>query len=98
MLNIFEIVAPVFILAAVGYSWVKFGFEYRVEFVTQFAMAIALPCLVFTSLMKTEFQPYYFGNLLMAAIMGYFTFAILAYVFVKRAISEKDPSPLFRWK
>ena len=83
LINIFEIVAPVFILAAVGYFWVKFGFEYRVEFVTQFAMAIALPCLVFTALMKTEFQPYYFGNLLMATIMGYFSLAILAYIFVK---------------
>ena len=76
LINIFEIVAPVFILAAVGYFWVKFGFEYRVEFVTQFAMAIALPCLVFTALMRTEFQPYYFGNLLMAAIMGYFSFRV----------------------
>lgn len=83
MLNIFEIVAPVFILAAVGYIWVKCGFEYRVEFVTQFAMAIALPCLVFTALMKTEFQPYYFGNLLMAAILGYFSLATLAFIFVK---------------
>ena len=83
MLNIFEIVAPVFILTAVGYIWVKCGFEYRVEFVTQFAMAIALPCLVFTALMKTEFQPYYFGNLLMAAILGYFSLATLAFIFVK---------------
>ena len=56
LLNIFEIVAPVFILAAVGYIWVKCGFKYRVEFVTQFAMAIALPCLVFTALMKTNFN------------------------------------------
>ena len=83
LLNIFEIVAPVFILAAVGYIWVKCGFEYRVEFVTQFAMAIALPCLVFTALMKTEFQPYYFGNLLLAAILGYFSLATLAFIFVK---------------
>lgn len=83
LLNIFEIVAPVFILAAVGYIWVKCGFEYRVEFVTQFAMAIALPCLVFTALMKTEFQPYYFGNLLLAAILGYFSLATLAFFFVK---------------
>ena len=83
LLNIFEIVAPVFILAAVGYIWVKCRFEYRVDFVTQFAMAIALPCLVFTALMKTEFQPYYFGNLLMAAILGYFSLATLAFIFVK---------------
>ena len=83
LLNILEIVAPVFILAAVGYSWVKLGFEYRVEFVTQFATALALPCLVFTALMKTEIQANYLTNIFMAAIIGYFVLAILAFGFVK---------------
>ena len=83
LLNIFEIVAPVFILAAVGYFWVKFGFEYRVEFVTQFATTLAVPCLVFTALMKTEIQSNYFINVLMAAIFGYIFLAIFAFAFVK---------------
>jgi len=83
LLNILEIVAPVFILAAVGYSWIKLGFEYRVEFVTQFATALALPCLVFTALMKTEIQANYLTNIFMAAIIGYFVLAILAFGFVR---------------
>ncbi len=83
LLNVLEIVAPVFFLAAVGYIWVKFGFEYRVEFVTQFATTLAVPCLVFTALMKTEFQPYYFSNLLLAAIIGYSILGIIALIFVK---------------
>jgi len=74
---------PSFFLAAVGYIWVKFGFEYRVEFVTQFATTLAVPCLVFTALMKTEFQPYYFSNLLLAAIIGYSILGIIALIFVK---------------
>ena len=69
LLNILEIVAPVFILAAVGYSWVKLGFEYRVEFITQFATALALPCLVFTALMKTEIQANYLTNIFMACLL-----------------------------
>ena len=83
LLNVLEIVTPVFFLAAVGYIWVKFGFEYRVEFVTQFATTLAVPCLVFTALMKTEFQPYYFSNLLLAAIIGYSILGIIALIFVK---------------
>ena len=83
LLNVLEIVTPVFLLAAVGYIWLKFGFEYRVEFVTQFATTLAVPCLVFTALMKTEFQPYYFSNLLLAAIIGYSILGIIALIFVK---------------
>jgi len=32
LLNIFEIVAPVFILTAMGYFWIKIGFEYPCRF------------------------------------------------------------------
>ena len=53
-LTVLEIVAPVFLLATVGYTWVKCGLEYRMAFVTQLAMTLSLPCLVFVSLMETE--------------------------------------------
>ena len=83
LLNIFEIVAPVFILTAVGYFWIKFGFEYPVGFVTQFSTAMAVPCLVFTSLMKTEIQSNDFIDVLMAGIIGYIFLAIIAFAFIK---------------
>ncbi|HBR62710.1 MAG TPA: transporter, partial [Rhodobacteraceae bacterium] len=51
--TVLEIVTPVFLLAAIGYIWVKLGFEYRVQFVTQIAMTLAVPCLIFVSLMQT---------------------------------------------
>ena len=81
LLNIFEIVAPVFILTAVGYFWIKFGFGYPVEFITQFSTALAVPCLVFTALMKTEIQSNDFIDVLMAAIIGYIFLAIIAISF-----------------
>jgi len=39
-LTVLEITAPVFLLASVGFIWVKLGYEYRVEFVTRFAMTL----------------------------------------------------------
>ena len=51
ILTVLEIVAPVFLLAAIGFSWVKLGFEYRIQFVTQLAMTLSVPCLIFVSLM-----------------------------------------------
>jgi len=54
LLTVFEIVAPVFILAGIGFAWVRFGFEYRLQFVTRFAMTLAVPSLIFVALMQTE--------------------------------------------
>ena len=75
----FEIVAPVFILAAVGYIWVKFGFEYRVEFVTQFAMAIAA-VFGFHSSYENRISAIFW--IFCGCSFGYFSLP-LAFVFVK---------------
>lgn len=69
--TVLEIVAPVFLLAAVGFVWVKMGFEYRVQFVTQMAMTLSVPCLIFVSLMQTEIDPGALTALSAAAIVGY---------------------------
>lgn len=71
ILTIIEIVAPVFLLASVGFTWVKAGFEYRIQFVTQLAMTIAVPCLIFTSLMKSKADITVLANLAGAATASY---------------------------
>lgn len=54
VLTVAEIVAPVFLLAALGFAWVKFGYEYRLDFVTKLAMTLGVPCLIFVTLMQTD--------------------------------------------
>lgn len=70
-LTVLEIVAPVFLLAGVGYAWVKFGFEYRIQFVTQLGMTLSLPCLVFVSLMQTRIEPGALSALSLASVASY---------------------------
>jgi len=70
-LTVLNITAPVFILAAVGFAWVKMGFEYRVEFVTRLAMTLSVPCLIFVALMKTEVAPSALVDLSYAAFTAY---------------------------
>jgi len=77
-LTVLEIVAPVFILAATGFGWIKFGFEYRIQFVTRLAMTLAVPCLIFTALMKTDLDKSTLSTFLMASIAGYGVIAIVA--------------------
>ena len=60
-LTVLEIVTPIFLLAAIGFGWVRMGYDYPVAFVTRLAMKIAVPCLVFSALART--YRYFFQGL-----------------------------------
>jgi len=70
-LTVLEITAPVFVLAAIGYAWVRLGVEYKVDFVTRLAMTLSVPCLIFTALMKTQIEPAALTALSLAAVAAY---------------------------
>ncbi|MFT5065545.1 MAG: putative permease [Yoonia sp.] len=70
-LTVLNITAPVFILAAVGFGWVKLGFEYRVEFVTRLAMTLSVPCLIFVALMTADIDPQALWALSLASFTAY---------------------------
>lgn len=95
-LTVLEITAPVFILAAIGFGWVRLGFEYRVEFVTRLAMTLSVPCLIFTALMRTEINPEALAALSLAAFVGYgiIAAASLLLVTVMRADRQTYLAPL----
>ena len=80
ILTVLEIVAPVFLLAGVGYLWVRGGGEYRIEFVTRLSMTLAVPALIFTALMKTEIDPAALTTLTLAAIVGYAILTVLFWI------------------
>lgn len=82
-LTVLEVVAPVFLLAAVGFAWVKLGFEYRIEFVTRLAMNVSLPCLIFVALMQSEIDPEALTRLSIAAIAAYGIVTAICFVWVK---------------
>ena len=76
-----EVVTPVFLLAAIGYFWVKLGFEYRVEFVTRLAMTLAVPALVFTSLTQNTINPKFLTEMIIVVCMAYAVVSVLALIF-----------------
>ena len=81
-LTVLEIVAPVFLLAAVGYAWVRLGFEYRIEFVTQLSMTLGVPCLIFVSLMKTDVDPQALTALTLASVAAYGAVTVAAWALI----------------
>ncbi|MGC9417960.1 MAG: AEC family transporter [Rhodovulum sp.] len=85
VLTVLEIVAPVFLLAGVGFAWVKLGNEYRVQFVTQLAMTLSVPCLIFTALMQTEIAPEALTTLSLASLAAYGAVTVLCFAVVALA-------------
>ena len=79
--TVLEVVTPVFLLAAIGYSWVKLGFEYRVEFVTRLAMTLAVPALVFTSLTQNTINPKFLSEMIIVVCMAYALVSVLGLIF-----------------
>lgn len=77
-LTVLQIVAPVFLLASVGFTWVKLGFEYRTNFVTQLVTSVALPCLIFTALMQTQINPASLTALTLASVAAYLGVTLVA--------------------
>lgn len=96
VLTVLEIVAPVFLLAAVGFGWVKLGYEYRVEFVTRFAMTLSVPCLIFVALMGTEVDAAALASISFASLVAYavITAAMWAVVAVGRLDRRTFLAPL----
>lgn len=89
ILTVSEVVAPVFILATVGYTWVKLGFEYRMEFVTRLTMTLGVPSLIFVSLMETEIDPAALSTLSLASFAAYGLVTGASFVLVRLARLEQ---------
>lgn len=81
--TVLEIVAPVFLLAGIGWVWVKLGQEYRIRFVTQLAMTLSVPCLIFNSLQSTALDPSALSALTLAAVVAYALVTVAMWLVVR---------------
>ncbi|MCV6597838.1 MAG: AEC family transporter [Mangrovicoccus sp.] len=95
-LTVLEIAAPVFILAMIGYIWVKTGHEYRVQFVTRLTMTLSVPCLIFVSLMQTKIDPAALADLSLATAASYgaVSLAMLAFMRLSGLDQRSFTAPL----
>jgi predicted permease len=85
---IIQIVAPVFLLAAIGFGWVRLGYDYSVSFVTRLAMSVSVPCLIFVALMNSKIDSASLTATFGAAVVAYIIVTGVIYVIVKLAKLE----------
>lgn len=72
LLEVASIVAPVFLLAGVGFVWVRrLSWSYDVEFVTRLSMTLSIPCLIFMALTRSELDRTLLRDAVAAALVAY---------------------------
>lgn len=80
ILTVLQIVAPVFILAGIGFCWVKLGHAFDLAFVTRLSMQLGMPCLIFAALVRARIDPALLADLALASLVGYFAVGVLSLV------------------
>ena len=76
VLTVLQIAAPVFLLAGIGFAWVRLGYGYDTAFVTRLAMTLAMPALILTALARTTLDPAAVGRMALATLGGYAMLAL----------------------
>jgi malate permease and related proteins len=76
-------VAPVFLLALIGFAWKRRGWAYDVAFVTRLSMTISTPCLVFMALVRSQVDPALLGDTVLAAAVTYVAVGALVWGLVR---------------
>lgn len=79
--NLFAVMAPVLAGAGLGFTWIRLGHPYPVEFVTRLVFNIGTPALVLASLAGAEIDAGSFGRTMLATAlvmisMGAATFVV----------------------
>jgi len=85
---IFSVIAPVFICTGVGLVWAKRGVAYETQFVTRLVTNIGFPCLIFSTLVRTEINWSIFGVMGLIALGTTAAFGVMAMPVLKIARLE----------
>ena len=60
--ELFTIIAPVFVCAAIGFVWKRRGHPFDADFIINLTTVIGMPCLVFATLVKWKLTGTRFGT------------------------------------
>jgi predicted permease len=83
VLEVAEIVAPVFVLAAIGVGWVRWGWAYDVEFVSRLSMTLSIPCLIFMALVRADVDPRLLRDTVLATLAAYLAVGAIVWALVR---------------
>lgn len=84
MINqLLQVVAPIFLVIAVGYIWSRKDQKFDIEFVTSIAINLGTPCLAFSTLTSLEIQYSMLGVISFSTVVGIALFGIIGLCILK---------------
>ncbi|MFO7910239.1 AEC family transporter [Vreelandella aquamarina] len=81
--ELFAVMAPVLAGAGLGYTWVRLGHPYPVDFVTRLVFNIGTPALVLASLSGAEIDATTFGRTMLATSLVMVSMAVATFFVAK---------------
>ncbi len=81
--ELFAIIAPVFLTAAVGFVWTKLGYPYDTTLITQLLTTVTTPCLVFSRISDLSIDVDTFAMIALISFIAMVAFAVFGYAGVK---------------
>lgn len=83
VLDVLAIIAPVALLASIGFFWVRRGLDYDVAFVSRLSMTLSTPCLIFMALVRSKVDPGLLRDTVLAAVVAYVLVGLVAWALVR---------------
>ncbi len=83
MLELFSIIAPVFVCSALGFAWTRAGRAYDTQLMTTIIATLGAPCLVFSRLVSLEVDPTLMLQMAGAAAVAMATFALVGFAVLR---------------
>ena len=78
--ELFAVLAPVFIVAGIGFAWARSGHAYPTDFIARLVMTIGTPSLVLSTLTRTELDAQAFSSMAIACVLAVVCMGILGTV------------------
>ncbi len=75
--SIFGVLAPTLICAGLGYLWARLEQPYDVRLITRIIMMVGAPCLIFSTLLKTDVALLELGEVALIALLALAIFAAI---------------------
>lgn len=80
LVELFAVMAPVLIVAGIGYGWARSGQPYPTDFVTRLVLNVSTPCLVLATLSRAEVDLQVFGQMAVACVVISALMALIGWV------------------
>lgn len=81
--ELFTIIAPVFVCAAIGFVWKRRGHPFDADLIINLTTVIGMPCLVFATLVKVEMDWNAFRDMAGASVVTFVAFGAVSWTALK---------------